>query len=188
MRSVQALGVASLVMLALPDPSFAEPKSGGILRMYHRDSPGSASIHEGATYSINVPFMPIFNNLVMYDQHKAQNSLDGEALLALGRAVEHGDGLALQGHRRGERHERSLVDEALGRAQRLCRQGGQLLGQRQRGIEGAPWGGHRVDETETVRLLRQQRLAGQQELLGDRRRDETRAAAPCRRPPAAAPA
>jgi peptide/nickel transport system substrate-binding protein len=75
MRSVQALGVASLVLLALPDPSFAEPKSGGILRMYHRDSPGSASIHEGATYSINVPFMPLFNNLVMYDQHKAQNSL-----------------------------------------------------------------------------------------------------------------
>ena len=76
MRSVQALGVAALVLLALPDPTFAEPKSGGILRMYHRDSPGSASIHEGATYSINVPFMPIFNNLVMYDQHKAQNSLD----------------------------------------------------------------------------------------------------------------
>ena len=77
MRSVQALGVAALVMLALPDPTFAaEPKSGGILRVYHRDSPGSTSIHEGATYSINVPFMPVFNNLVMYDQHKAQNSLD----------------------------------------------------------------------------------------------------------------
>ena len=44
--------------------------------MYHRDSPGSASIHEGATYSLNVPFMPIFNNLVIYDQHIAQNSLD----------------------------------------------------------------------------------------------------------------
>jgi len=76
MRSVQALGVAALVMLALPDPTFAEPKSGGILRMYHRDSPGSASIHEGATYSINVPFMPVFNNLVMYDQRKAQNSVE----------------------------------------------------------------------------------------------------------------
>src|SRR5215468_1363928 len=74
MRSVHALGVAALVMLALPDSSFAEPKSGGILRMYHRDSPGSASIHEGATYSINVPFMPVFNNLVIFDQHQAQNS------------------------------------------------------------------------------------------------------------------
>jgi peptide/nickel transport system substrate-binding protein len=75
MRSVQALGVAALVLLALPDPTFAEPKSGGILRMYHRDSPGSASIHEGATYSINVPFMPVMNNLVIYNQHVAQNSL-----------------------------------------------------------------------------------------------------------------
>src|ERR1043165_8626876 len=75
MRSVQALGVAALVMLALPDPTFAgEPKSGGIFRIYHRDSPGSASIHEGATYSINVPFMPVFNNLVIFDQHQAQNS------------------------------------------------------------------------------------------------------------------
>ena len=77
MRSVQALGVAALVLLALPDPSFAgEPKSGGIFRIYHRDSPGSASIHEGATYSFNVPFMPIFNNLILFDQHKAQNSVD----------------------------------------------------------------------------------------------------------------
>ena len=76
MRSVHALGVAALVMLALPDPTFAEPKSGGILRMYHRDSPGSASIHEGATYSINVPFMAVFNNLVEYKQDVPQNSMD----------------------------------------------------------------------------------------------------------------
>lgn len=74
MRKVHALGVAALAMLALPDPAFAEPKSGGILRVYHRDSPGSASIHEGATFSINGPFMAVFNNLVMFDQHKAQNS------------------------------------------------------------------------------------------------------------------
>ena len=76
MRKVHALGVAALTMLALPDPTFAEPKSGGILRVYHRDSPGSASIHEGATFSINGPFMAVFNNLVMFDQHKAQNSQD----------------------------------------------------------------------------------------------------------------
>ncbi|MBR1123539.1 ABC transporter substrate-binding protein [Bradyrhizobium lablabi] len=77
MRSVQALAVAILAMLTAYDPTLAaEPKPGGIFRIYHRDSPGSASIHEGATYSLNVPFMPIFNNLVLYDQHKAQNSLD----------------------------------------------------------------------------------------------------------------
>ena len=44
--------------------------------MYHRDSPGSASIHEEATYSVNVPFMPVFNNLVIYKQDVAQNSME----------------------------------------------------------------------------------------------------------------
>ncbi|MBO4225665.1 ABC transporter substrate-binding protein [Bradyrhizobium neotropicale] len=77
MRSVRALAVAALCWLAAYDVSLAEtPKSGGILRMYHRDSPGSASIHEGASYSFNVPFMPIFNNLVIFNQHVAQNSVD----------------------------------------------------------------------------------------------------------------
>ena len=84
MQSVRALGVVALVMMALPDSSFAEPKSGGIFRMYHRDSPGSASIHEGATYSINIPFMPVFNNLVIFDQHKAQNSAGSAAAGARG--------------------------------------------------------------------------------------------------------
>ena len=77
MRSVRTLAVAVLSVLAAYDISLAgEPKPGGILRIYHRDSPGSASIHEGATYSVNVPFMPIFNNLVIYNQHIAQNSID----------------------------------------------------------------------------------------------------------------
>ena len=31
-----------------------QPKSGGILRMYHRETPPSMSIHEEATYSVNV--------------------------------------------------------------------------------------------------------------------------------------
>ena len=34
----------------------------------------SASIHEEATYSTNVPFMAVFNNLVLFDQSKPQNS------------------------------------------------------------------------------------------------------------------
>ncbi|HEY2248541.1 MAG TPA: ABC transporter substrate-binding protein, partial [Bradyrhizobium sp.] len=78
MLSVRALAAAILCLPAICGAAIAaeQPKSGGILRMYHRDSPGSASIHEGATYSLNVPFMPIFNNLVLYDQHIAQNSLD----------------------------------------------------------------------------------------------------------------
>ncbi|SHG05764.1 ABC transporter substrate-binding protein [Bradyrhizobium erythrophlei] len=76
MRSVQALAAAVLSLLAVSDFAHAAEKQGGILRVYHRDSPGSASIHEGATYSVNIPFMPVFNNLVIYKQDVAQNSPD----------------------------------------------------------------------------------------------------------------
>ncbi len=78
MRSVWALAaVAALSVLTASTTTLAgEPKQGGILRMYHRDSPGNASIHEGATYSLNVPFMPVFNNLVIYKQDEPQNRMD----------------------------------------------------------------------------------------------------------------
>ena len=38
------------------------------------DNPPSASIHEEATVSTVMPFMAIFNNLVLFDQHKPLNS------------------------------------------------------------------------------------------------------------------
>src|SRR6202042_2193790 len=76
MRSVGGLA-SVLCLLAVSNAAHAaEPKQGGILRIYHRDSPGSASIHEEATYSTNIPFMPVFNNLVIYKQDVAQNSPD----------------------------------------------------------------------------------------------------------------
>ena len=51
-------------------------KSGGILRAYHRDNPPSASIHEEATISTVQPFMAVFNNLVLFNQHAKRNSPD----------------------------------------------------------------------------------------------------------------
>lgn len=56
-------------------PALAQ-KSGGILKIYHRDNPPSASILEEATNSTVIPFMSVFNNLVLYDQSKPQNSPD----------------------------------------------------------------------------------------------------------------
>jgi peptide/nickel transport system substrate-binding protein len=50
-------------------------KPGGILKMYSPDSPASMSIHEEATVFAEGPMMGVFNNLVMYDQHVPQNSL-----------------------------------------------------------------------------------------------------------------
>ena len=50
----------------------AEPKHGGTLHIYHRETPPSLSIHEEATFSVNAPSMAVFNNLVIFDQHKPQ--------------------------------------------------------------------------------------------------------------------
>src|ERR1700761_5981447 len=49
-------------------------KAGGTLKVYHRDNPPSASIHEEATISTIIPFMGVFNNLILFDQHVPQNS------------------------------------------------------------------------------------------------------------------
>jgi peptide/nickel transport system substrate-binding protein len=54
MRHKILLGVLALACCA--GPAFAQ-KSGGILKLYHRDNPPSASIHEEATNSTVIPFM-----------------------------------------------------------------------------------------------------------------------------------
>ncbi len=64
-----------LFTLLLATPALAQ-KQGGTLRITHRDSPASMSIHEEGTISVNAPMMSVFNNLVMFDQHVRQNSLD----------------------------------------------------------------------------------------------------------------
>jgi peptide/nickel transport system substrate-binding protein len=74
---IGAVGTAALVivMAVVPGAGWAQ-KSGGILKIQHMDTPPSASIHEEATVSVVVPFMAVFNNLVMFDQHVAKNSFD----------------------------------------------------------------------------------------------------------------
>jgi len=60
---------------ALSAPATAQ-KSGGVLTMPHIDTPPSPSIHEEATVSVVVPFMPMYNNLIIFDQHEPQNRID----------------------------------------------------------------------------------------------------------------
>ncbi|MBV9553284.1 MAG: peptide ABC transporter substrate-binding protein, partial [Alphaproteobacteria bacterium] len=67
--------LALLPSLLLAVPAQAQ-KSGGTLRVYHRDSPASMSILEEGSNSVSIPIMAVFNNLVVFDQHLAQNSLD----------------------------------------------------------------------------------------------------------------
>jgi peptide/nickel transport system substrate-binding protein len=72
-------GIAASLAIALllaAGPAFAQ-KRGGTLRMYLWDNPPSASIHEEATVSTVMPFMAVFNNLVLYDQAKKLNTTDG---------------------------------------------------------------------------------------------------------------
>jgi len=68
--------VTALIGLLLTSAPAAAQKAGGTLHAYHRDSPASMSIHEEATISAVMPMMSVFNNLVVYDQHVAQNSLN----------------------------------------------------------------------------------------------------------------
>jgi peptide/nickel transport system substrate-binding protein len=68
-----AAAIAAMALAAAP--AMAQ-KRGGILRLSHFDSPASMSILEESTRATEQPMMGVFNNLVLYDQHVAQNSLD----------------------------------------------------------------------------------------------------------------
>jgi peptide/nickel transport system substrate-binding protein len=73
--SLAAMLAVAFISTAVSGAQASEPKRGGILKLYHRENPGGISIHEEATFSTNAVSMSIFNNLVMYDQSKAQNSM-----------------------------------------------------------------------------------------------------------------
>jgi peptide/nickel transport system substrate-binding protein len=76
MRHLLATVVASAVLVSLGVPSSAvAQKQGGILKVYHRDSPASMSILEEATISTVLPMMGIVNNLVVCDTVAPRNSV-----------------------------------------------------------------------------------------------------------------
>jgi peptide/nickel transport system substrate-binding protein len=68
--------ILAVIFAAISACSAHAQKQGGILRVYHRDSPASMSIHEEGTISAVLPAMGVFNNLVLYDQHAKQNTLN----------------------------------------------------------------------------------------------------------------
>ncbi len=75
MRLIVLVGAVAASLVVCAGAAFAQ-KPGGVLRMYHRDNPPSASILEEATNSTVIPFMPVMNNLVIFDQGKPQNGTD----------------------------------------------------------------------------------------------------------------
>jgi peptide/nickel transport system substrate-binding protein len=66
--------LAACFWIATQSGEASAQKAGGILRVYNRDSPPSMSILEESALSTVLPMMGVFNNLVVYDQHVAQNS------------------------------------------------------------------------------------------------------------------
>jgi len=75
-RNIRAFAITGGLLIALfaITPVSAQ-KPGGILKMYDPDSPASMSILEEATNSTEIPMMRVVNNLVLYKQDVAQNSL-----------------------------------------------------------------------------------------------------------------
>ncbi|MEX0827694.1 MAG: ABC transporter substrate-binding protein, partial [Haliea sp.] len=71
-----AAAVASVLAVTLVTQTALAQKSGRILKVYHRGTPPSGSIHEEATNSTVSPYMGVFNNLVVFDQQVAKESLD----------------------------------------------------------------------------------------------------------------
>src|SRR5438270_3735886 len=75
-RYLRGFAAAGSLFLAMFTAEVAcAQKQGGILKMYSPDSPASMSIHEEATVFAEGPMMGVFNNLVMFDQHVPQVSL-----------------------------------------------------------------------------------------------------------------
>src|SRR5260370_24979280 len=75
--NLRAVAMAGPLLVALfgGEAAWAQ-KTGGILKMSSADSPASMSIHEESTVFAEGPMMGVFNNLVMFDQHVPQVSLN----------------------------------------------------------------------------------------------------------------
>ena len=75
-RNLRGLAATAALLGALfaAEAAWAQ-KHGGILKLYTLDSPASMSILEETTVFAQRPAMGVFNNLVMFDQHVKQNSL-----------------------------------------------------------------------------------------------------------------
>ena len=77
MRSRTFSAALGFVLALVSASSALAQKAGGTLRVYNTSNPPSASILEEVTIATVMPFMAVFNNLVLLDQAKPRNSMDG---------------------------------------------------------------------------------------------------------------
>jgi len=73
LRIAAAAGVLLVAIFA--GGAASAQKSGGILTLYSPGSPANMSMLESPTIQSEMPMMGVFNNLIMFDQHVAQVSL-----------------------------------------------------------------------------------------------------------------
>jgi peptide/nickel transport system substrate-binding protein len=77
MNTREAFAMAAGLLLGMMTATAAlAQKPGGVLRVFHRDSPASMSILEEGSISAIMPMMGVFNNLVLFDQHVRQNRVE----------------------------------------------------------------------------------------------------------------
>jgi peptide/nickel transport system substrate-binding protein len=74
-RRACAVAAGLLRGMAIATAALAQ-KQGGVLRVFHRDSPASMSILEEGSISAIMPMMGVFNNLVLFEQHVPQNRVE----------------------------------------------------------------------------------------------------------------
>jgi peptide/nickel transport system substrate-binding protein len=74
-RKAPGVSAAALLIALLAAGTAFAQKPGGMLRIAHRDSPASMSTLEEVTISTVAPMMAVFNNLVIFDQHVPQNTM-----------------------------------------------------------------------------------------------------------------
>ena len=73
-KRLAAIAVAAIALLGAADAAPAQ-KKGGVLKLSNPGSPANMSMLELPTIQGAMPMMGVFNNLIMFDQHKAQVSL-----------------------------------------------------------------------------------------------------------------
>ena len=75
MPKLRFAAAAIAVLLGMSGSTAFAQKAGGILRVYSADSPPGLNIYEQATPWGQGPLMAVYNNLIVFDQHVPQNSL-----------------------------------------------------------------------------------------------------------------
>src|SRR5215831_10895666 len=77
MRSLRSLATTGVLLLTVITGNAALAQThGGVLKLPDPGSPANMSMLELPTIQGEMPMMGVFNNLILFDQHKAQVSLD----------------------------------------------------------------------------------------------------------------